>query len=331
METEKKMYRHKGGHVTAIVLTVLMFAAVLFFNYLSSSTMGQKLGLYVSSTGDVSDRFYLEITPAGWTFTIWAFIYLWQGTWLLYGFASIFRKLPDGYMYQTPPVIQLPTYIVYMFNLGFNIGWVFLFDRGLIIPSLVFIVLIPLTLIACLILEYRRIGHTYQTLTSHGKQADVWLVRILVHNGLAFYCGWVSVASFLNAAMVLVHILEVANDVACTVALALLAFFLVLYFCLDMFLLDRFTRYQFSNYIPVIMALGGSIAKNYERVGPSSRNPIFTVVLLAVALTCFVVKMIVLIVRHVRDPLANGGSVSDINPIALDEKSPAETKQGIAA
>ncbi len=34
--------------------------------------------LFPKSTGNISDTFYTDITPAGWTFSIWGFIYTWQ-------------------------------------------------------------------------------------------------------------------------------------------------------------------------------------------------------------------------------------------------------------
>jgi hypothetical protein len=50
----------------------------------------------VSSPGDQSDKYYLEVTPAGWTFSIWGFIYAWQAAWVLYSIINIFRKTPEG-------------------------------------------------------------------------------------------------------------------------------------------------------------------------------------------------------------------------------------------
>ena len=38
--------------------------------------------LFKSKTGDVSDKYPTDITPAGWTFTIWIVIFIWQGLWV---------------------------------------------------------------------------------------------------------------------------------------------------------------------------------------------------------------------------------------------------------
>ena len=41
--------------------------------------MNLKLALFKSNTGSVSDVFAIEITPAGWVFSvIWTIIFIWQ-------------------------------------------------------------------------------------------------------------------------------------------------------------------------------------------------------------------------------------------------------------
>ena len=80
------------------VFTLIMFCIALFFNYTAStglvsgnrfvhSAIPSKPVLAFTSppfhvstdldVGEVSDEFGLEITPAGWTFSIWGFIYIW--------------------------------------------------------------------------------------------------------------------------------------------------------------------------------------------------------------------------------------------------------------
>lgn len=35
-------------------------------------------GIFINTTGGVSDQYSIEITPSGWTFSIWGVIYFWQ-------------------------------------------------------------------------------------------------------------------------------------------------------------------------------------------------------------------------------------------------------------
>ena len=41
-------------------------------------------GLFNQSVGDVSDKYQVYITPAGWTFSIWSFIYIFLGAGAIY-------------------------------------------------------------------------------------------------------------------------------------------------------------------------------------------------------------------------------------------------------
>jgi hypothetical protein len=38
----------------------------------------QFVGLFPKSIGEISNVYFTEITPAGWTFSIWGLIYAWQ-------------------------------------------------------------------------------------------------------------------------------------------------------------------------------------------------------------------------------------------------------------
>ena len=53
-------------------------------------------GLFKNNTGDISDKFYLNITPASWTFSIWGFIFTWQLLWIIYTLSTICRTNTDG-------------------------------------------------------------------------------------------------------------------------------------------------------------------------------------------------------------------------------------------
>lgn len=57
-------------------------------------------GPFRSSTGNVSARHETDITPAGWTFSIWGVIYTWLSLMVIYITSYVFR----GYgLAATPP------------------------------------------------------------------------------------------------------------------------------------------------------------------------------------------------------------------------------------
>lgn len=116
---------------------------------------------FLSSTGNVSDEFRTEITPAGWTFAIWSIIYVFLALVLLFVISGICRRYVTystictrqikvmcvflvrymrlfvvfffrnayGYVYCSPPVLPHGFFIAWCLNLGLNVGWLFLWDR----------------------------------------------------------------------------------------------------------------------------------------------------------------------------------------------------------
>lgn len=48
-------------------------------------------GPFYSSTGNVSARYETDITPAGWTFSIWGVIYTWLTLMVIYITSYVFR------------------------------------------------------------------------------------------------------------------------------------------------------------------------------------------------------------------------------------------------
>ena len=47
--------------------------------------------IFKSTVGEVSNKYFLDITPAGWAFTIWGVIYIWIGISLIFGKFSFLR------------------------------------------------------------------------------------------------------------------------------------------------------------------------------------------------------------------------------------------------
>ncbi|XP_069118123.1 uncharacterized protein [Argopecten irradians] len=292
---------HSGFRIFVIVLTCFLFGATMFINYLAAGDLGKDLGIYESNTGDISDYFYLEITPASWTFTIWAFIYVWQIVWLIYGLSTICRKSESGiYIYQLP-VMPPAIYIIFILNICTNIAWIILFDRKFINICLAVIILMALTLYIIIAISSWKIRKYQDSMNKDGAGKEAWFIRFFLQNGTAFYATWVTVATHLNVAMIMHYTGGVANDISCTTALGILLFVTILWFLTETILLDAFTRYLFSPYIVLIVAMSGSLAKNYD-LELRYRNSILSIIILGMAVLFLLLKIIILLVRHFRVP-----------------------------
>ena len=252
---------------------------VYILTYLS---LGSADGIFQSSQRNQSIKYYLEITPAGWTFSIWGVIYTFQALWVLYSLVNLFRKTPQGPAYLRPVILPPSLFICYLLASGCNIAWLFLNDRDQIQAALAVLFLQSAALVLAMVVTYRSLEKSSPELVSQGRAVDIWLVRGLVHNGLAIYATWTSIATLLNLAMVIAYSdgSDVSVPTACTIVLGVLAAEIVAFVSTDLLLLDRYSRYTFTPYIVVIVGLVGSIAKNWE---PAATNSIFTAVLLGLA------------------------------------------------
>ncbi|KAK3592746.1 hypothetical protein CHS0354_016502 [Potamilus streckersoni] len=287
--------QNKTAIIPLIIGAIVSYILVIVFNALSARGDGV---LFLSNQANLSDKYYLEITPAGWTFSIWGFIYTWQALWLLYSFILLFRKTPIGPAYLNPEVVPSSLLAVYILNMLLNIGWLFLFDREIIQAALADIFMMSVTLYICLFLSYRAFDKHVIQLLKEGRRYDIWFIRILLHNGLGIYATWITIATLLNLAHTLTYrsAHDISQDVASTVSLAVLSAEILVFYITDLVVLDRYTRYTVTPYLVLVVALSGSFSKNWVA---GARNPIYIAVLLALAATMTIVKLVAMIYRHI--------------------------------
>ncbi|KAK7092766.1 uncharacterized protein [Littorina saxatilis] len=290
---------HNGWYIALVVFNVITLIAVYVINGLSGS--GPGYGLFVSSQSEQADKYKLEITPAGWTFSIWGVIYVWQALWVLYSIVNLFRKNCNGHpVYSSPFTLPPLLFGFYAVANGCNIAWIFLFDRSHVEAAFAVLLLNALLLILALAVSYKRLDATAEELVTQSRGFDVWLVRGFVQNGLGVYCTWTTIATLLNLAMVIAYTKgsNISAAAASTVALGVLSFLIALFVLADLLFLDRYSRYTVTPYLVVIVALVGSLTNNWDS---EKVNSIFTAVLLGVGGVALLAKVILTVYRHFRD------------------------------
>ncbi|XP_072912244.1 uncharacterized protein [Hemitrygon akajei] len=282
--------------ICLLVFTLVVYIITLVMNALSGQ--GPKSGIFLQSVGNISSKFHTEITPAGWTFSIWGIIYIWQAVWLVYVFIGFCRSNTLQWM---PSVLPCLFYVIWIINNLLNIGWLFLWDREHIILALIFLALIAFTNYVVLFFSYRGLFTQGPWLQEYRK-VDLWLVRILVQNGIAVYATWTTIATLLNFAVVLTYSANIAMVTSGTICLSLLAVEVVLWFGLENFVFDKYVRYTLTIYPVIIVALSGSLDNHYNATSPT-RNNIYIAVLLAIACIAFVARIAMVTWRHFKRPL----------------------------
>ncbi|KAM9068941.1 uncharacterized protein ACOB8E_014331 isoform 2-T2 [Sarcophilus harrisii] len=292
--TVSKMSTHNKVKVFLISLSMVTFVIMVVMNGAAGS--GAFKGIFQRTVGNISNKYNTDVTPAGWTFLIWNIIYLWQLAWLGYALSGICRRNELGWFYVKPDVLPTPFYLVWILNNALNVGWLFLWDKECLSHALLVLTGLTVSNYAILFLACRGLSSHRLWLQSHHR-TDLWLLRVLVQNGIALYATWTTVATLLNFAIVLIYTVGVANSTSTTVVLSILLMLLVLWFYLENFLLDKYVHYILVVYPVVMIALTGNIAQHYDPSAPSTNN-IFTVVLLVVTSVMFLVRLGLVTCRH---------------------------------
>ncbi|MBO7747779.1 tryptophan-rich sensory protein [Paenibacillus sp. MWE-103] len=158
------------------LLNPVAFAVMLAFNALAVW-----LPLNDRTTGELSDRHPVLITPAGYAFAIWSVIYA-----LLAGFV-IYQLLPAGR--SRPSAARIGPWFAASCLL--NAAWIVVWHYEFIAASGV----VMLALLLALIVVYRRVRSGRGTPTA----GERWLVRL----PFSLYLGWISIAAIVNFAVVI--------------------------------------------------------------------------------------------------------------------------------
>lgn len=112
-----------------LVANILAFIAMVFFNI--ASTIPLK-GLFDNTADQISNAVPIDITPDGWTFSTWGVIYVWQGLWLLFNLAIMFKDSDnsDIKLYRNPKVFNKQFHLFVCANFLLNISWLFVWDAA---------------------------------------------------------------------------------------------------------------------------------------------------------------------------------------------------------
>ena len=275
-------------------LTTIVFIVVVITNSLANL---QDVEGFANGTTVVSNIFYTQITPAGWTFSVWGLIYFCQVLWIIYAWSFVFRP-------STPRSISFVTIIFYTIANLTNIIWIYVWGNEYPQASFGVIVVFAIALYSTITVQCIYLYKQTPALMSEKKfKVDLYLTRIIVLNSIALYASWVSVATQINFVILLQYYTSADATTAATVGLSILLVEIIVYFILENTILDRFARFVFVVYPLFIWAFSGALSAHW-RVEPDDRNPIFTLVLLLLCIVLFVVRIILWIVFAFLRPLA---------------------------
>lgn len=165
------------------ILNLIGFIATVIVNFLAIL-----LPIGGNTTQQLSDDLPNLFVPAGITFSIWTFIYIFLGLFSIYQIRDIFKtdKIEMKYVDD----------IGYFFIVGSiaNVTWIFLWHYKLVPLSLIFMIVLLLSLI----MIYLRL--------KIGKSEVSKIEKVAVHVPFSIYLGWITVATIANVTAVIVDI-----------------------------------------------------------------------------------------------------------------------------
>jgi len=290
---------HKCVNILGIICLSICFILTAIFNALAGSGNST---FFNSVTGNISDIYELDTTPAGWTFSIWGIIYFGIAATLVFYVITIFMRNSNGYIYLSP-VVASPAYCtVYGINFLMNLGWIFLWDRQLLVVSSYVLFDIAITNFIAITLLIRNI-ESKNHLLKLDQPKIYWTYIVLAFNGHAIYGTWTVIASLLNFTHCLVYREEsVGMQTAVNVNLSMLLIIAVGWAATEMIFLDRLTRFLVTPYLVAIWALAGILSKKYSDTEVSEETKNFLLGLMAIAVTLLLIKICVLIFRQMKRP-----------------------------
>lgn len=300
---------HKIPNVIGIVSIAISFVLVVVFNGLAGS--GAVPSLFKSNVGNLSNKYELDITPAGWTFSIWSVIYIWMAAAIIFYISTIFSTSEVGRLYLNPEIVSLWYSFFFILNLLSNIVWIFVWDREYLIISAVFLFIIADTNIIALGMLARNVSKYNHQLRLE-KPKVYWSYVGLALNGLAVYTTWTCIASLLNFGHVLHYVVDISMEDTVNICLSLLLVLMVGYFVLEVTILDRFVRFIVTPFIVVIWALCGILVKKANDPLVTDHTKMYLKGLLGLAGGFLVLRTLAFIVRECRKPLGKSG----VSPIS---------------
>ncbi|XP_066981153.1 uncharacterized protein [Macrobrachium rosenbergii] len=219
-----------GGRTTRIFVTVLL-TATLIYTITLNGLAGPGVGPFKQSTGNVSDKFFTCITPAGFTFSIWSIIYISLVLIIIYAITLLFRKVEDEPAWGAGGAISAFMLTLFV-NLNLNVGW--LSDKD------------------C----FARAASSLLT----KSKLDFWC-GILSINGMGFYVTWTILAALLNLTIFFKYEIELDGNGICLGVLIFLLVVLIAWFILENSLLRMFSNPLVTHYAVVIWAMAGMHSK----------------------------------------------------------------------
>ncbi|XP_048736606.1 uncharacterized protein LOC125651844 isoform X2 [Ostrea edulis] len=291
------MATNKAGRIVLIFTTFFLFAGMTALSVLNKY-FGKDLGIFNQSTGDISRKYPLVITPPWPIYFIWYLVFALELVLILYGITTICRKTRGG---RSIYLLSLTPPRIYGLLVANNLGvilWLYLWSWEYTVAAFIVVFSLPVTMYICFYTSLKQLFNNFAVLIQEETQSEIWVVRFLVQNALGFISAWQTIVMFLNLGVVLRYEVGISEEIIFLAVLGGIALLELVWFWLDVFVFDRYTRYILLTYIPWLATCGGLNWKLQHLFQDWGRDTITLFCCSVLALLCFTVKLVFLIYRH---------------------------------
>ena len=243
-----------------------------------------------------------------WFFWIWLAVLILQLFWMLYGFTLTWRKEEDMLLYEESATMPITIYLLFFLGVGGNIAWYFVWGHlGHIQWAAITVSLSALVLHFSLAAAVTALLDGEENLTDLNCSSDITWTQILVHNGIAAYCTWLSIVTMYNIAVLLnVHAL-ISVDYSCSVAFGLIMLYMLVWFVVDILLSGMRLCLVFTPYFLAMLAFVSALTRNISLYDittdiSDSLSLVLSGAFLALTALFTVVKIITVIATKQRPP-----------------------------
>ncbi len=244
------------------IFNLIGFIATVIVNFLAVL-----LPIGGNTTQELSDAIPNLFVPAGITFSIWTFIYIFLGLFSIYQIRDITKK--------DKIEMKFIDDIGYFFIIGSlsNIIWIIVWHYQLVPVSLIFMII----LLISLLLIYLKLNI--------GKSEVSRIEKVAVHIPFSIYLGWITVATIANVTAVLV-VLGVEGFDLLAVILTILVIAVAVTITYAMLLLRK--DYAYS--VVIIWALLGIFIKQFIAYSVIGITALIGAILILVGIVYIIIR-----------------------------------------
>jgi len=266
------VYEHDWIHILYMAIsTIFFFIQVcqrISLDILYSSK-DLKSGTYVPSL----NRYPTELTPTPSSISyIWYLVFIWQTAWIIYSIVGIFRRTSSGtYFYQHPCAMNKWCFFYTAFGLilytpqlaaaarnKYGIGISIFRHIGTLCEVIIILVVVHVSL--------------WENLKNYLRDkffADVWLTRLLYHNGLALWASVLFYESCLSIVIGFIYSDLISPTIACIIGCFFLLFGLIGLSLLANFVFYNSLAFTLSPWFTFLWLLGGIVFRSHDQLSSS--------------------------------------------------------------